>query len=200
MASASFASFSFILLPSPPLRSLSPGPISSNTSNQGLPLVACSLGCLLPMRLLKVRQPRHILYVSIKSSFSPSITTPPPSFIFKLCPRFPFPLFMLIHICRIGQAIKSSSNYQVARCAVASRSRFDRQEFCGSGVMSHVEVLAPRVDLHGNTSLSSRQRVCLSSLLSLSPPLSSLPLSLYLSLSLSLSLSPSSPSLALLTC
>ena len=61
-------------------------------------------------------------------------------------------------------------------------SRFDRQEFCGSGVMSHVELLAPMVDLHGNTSFSSSQRVCLSSFLSPSPPLSSLSLLSLLSL------------------
>ena len=112
-------------------------------------------------------------YSVCKYSFSPSITTPPRFFIFILCLRFPFPLLVLIHICRFGQAIKisdqvikSSSSYQVT-----SGSRFDRQEFCGSGVKSSVEMLAPRVDLHGTTSLSSRQRVCFSSFLSLSPSL-----------------------------
>ena len=76
------------------------------------------------------------------------------------------------------QVIKQLSGGSV--CGVTSRSRFDRQEFCGSGVMSRVQVLAARVDLHGNTSLSSSQRVCLSSFLSSlslspSPPLPPLP-------------------------
>ena len=88
------------------------------------------------------------------------------------------------------QVIKQLSGGSV--CGVNSGSRFDRQELCGSGVMSRVELLAPRVDLHGNTSLSSRQRVCSSSFLSL--PLSSP------SLPLSLSLPPSLLSLPLLTC
>ena len=200
----SLPSPSFLSPPPPPSPSpsLPTAPISSNTSNQDLPLVTCSLGCLSPTRLLKVRQPRHIPYVTVNSSFSPSITTSPPFFILILCSRFPSPLLMLIHICRIGQVIKSSDQVIKPKqlsgssvCGVTSGSRFDRQEFCGSGVMSHVELLAPRVDLHGNTSLSSSQRVYFYSFLSLSPLLSpSLSLSaLFLP---SLSSSPLPPSLS----
>ena len=87
------------------------------------------------------------------------------------------------------QVIKQLSGSSV--CGVNSGSRFDQQKLCGSGVMSRVELLAPRVYLYGNTSLSSSQRVYFSSFLSVSPPLSSLSLP---------SLSLLSPSLPLLTC
>ena len=153
--------------------------ISSNTSNQGLPLIACGLGGLSTMRWLKVRQPRHTLYVTVNSRLSPSITTPPPFFYLHITPALSLSIthaHIYLQDWTGNQVIRSSDHIikQLSGgsvCGVTSGSRFDRQELCGSGVMSRVELLAPRVDLHGNT---SSQRVYFSSSPSL--PLSSLSL------------------------